>query len=59
MEEGDLWSETEQDPSVLEVPAVNSAKYVGVKSVRYTEIGNAPEADAEEPNDWDLVNAVR
>ena len=30
MEEGEIGSESEQDPSVLEVPAINWAKYVGV-----------------------------
>ena len=35
MEEGEIGSGSEQDPSVLEVPAINWAKYVGVKSVQY------------------------
>ena len=30
MEEGEIGSETDQDPSVLKVPAVNWAKCVGV-----------------------------
>ena len=59
MEEGEIDSETDQDPSVLKVPAVNWAKYVGVKSVQYIKMGHAPKVDAEEPNDWGLENAVR
>ena len=58
MEEGKIGSETDQDPSVLEVPAVERAKYVGVKSVKYMKIGHALKVDTEEPNDWDLKNAV-
>ena len=38
MEEGEIDSETDQDPSVLEVPAWNWARYVGVKSVQYVEM---------------------
>ena len=58
MEEGKIDSETDKDPSVLEVPAVNWAIYVGVKSVQYIKMGHAPIVDAEEPNNWDLGNAV-
>ena len=59
MEEGEIGSDTDQDPSVLEVPAINWAKYVGVKSVQYIKMGHAPRVDAEEQNNWDLGNAVR
>ena len=59
MEEGEIDSESDQDPSILEVPAVNWAKYAGVKSVQYIKMGHAPRTTAEEPNDWDLGNAVR
>ena len=59
MEEGGIGSETDQDPSVLEVPAINWAKDVGFKSVQYMEMGHAQKIDAEEPNNWDLGNAVR
>ena len=55
MEEGEIGLETDQDPSVLEVPAIN----VGVKSVQYIKMGHAPKVDAEEPNNWDLENAAR
>ena len=58
MEEGEIGSDTDQDPSVLEVPAINWAKYVGVKSVQYIKMGHAPRVDAEEQNNWDLGNAV-
>ena len=59
MEEGEIDSETDQDPSVLEVPADIWTKYVGVKSFQYIEMGHAAKVNAEEPNDWDLGNAVR
>ena len=59
MEEGEIDSESDQDPSVLEVPAVNWAKYVGVKSVQYIKMGHAPRTTADEPNNWDFGNAVR
>ena len=58
MEVGEIGSETDQDQSVLEVPAINWAKYVGVKSVQYIKMGHAPKMDAEEPNNWDLGNVV-
>ena len=35
MVEAEIGSGSEQDPSVLEVPSINWAKYVGVKSVQY------------------------
>ena len=54
-----IGSETDQDPSVLEVSAINWAKYVGIKSSHYIKLGHAPKLDAEEPNVWDLGNAVR
>ena len=59
MEEGEIGSDTDQDPSVLEVPAINWAKYVDVKSVQYIKMGHAPRVDSEEQNSWDLGNAVR
>ena len=59
MEVGEIGSETDQDQSVLEVPAINWAKYVGVKSVQYIKMGHAPKMDTEEPNNWDLGNVVR
>ena len=48
MEEGEIDSETDQDASVLEVPAINWARYVGVKSVQYVKMGHAPRIAAEE-----------
>ena len=59
MEEGEIDSESDQDTSILEIPAVNWAKYAGVKSVQYIKMGHAPRTTAEELNDWDLGNAVR
>ena len=59
LQEGEINSDSDQDPSILKVPAVNWAKYVGVKSVQYIKLGYAPRTTAEEPNDWDLGNAVR
>ena len=58
MEEGEIDSETDQDPSVLEVPAKNWARYVGVKSVHNVKMGHAPRIAAEELNDWNLEQAV-
>ena len=43
MEEGEIDSDSDQDPSMLEVPAVNWAKYVGVKSVQYKKRDMHPE----------------
>ena len=59
MEEGEIDSETDQDPSILEEPAWNWAKYVGVKSVQYVKMGHAPKVAAQEENNWDLEQAVR
>ena len=59
MEEGEIDSETDQDPSVLEVPAINWARYVGVKSVQYVKIGHASRISSEEKNHWNLEQAVR
>ena len=59
MEEGGIESETDQDPSILEVPAINWARYVGVKSVQYVKIGHARKVVAQEENNWDLEQAVR
>ena len=58
MEEGEIGSESEQDPSILEVPAINWAKYLGVKGVPYIKMGHAPRVDAIEQNNWDLGNSV-
>ena len=59
MEKGEVGSETDQDPLVQEVPARNWAKFVGVKRVQDIKMGNAPRVNVEEPNNWDLGNAVR
>ena len=59
MEEGEIESETDQDPSILEVPAWNWARYVGVKSVQYKKMGHAPKVAALDENTWDLEQAVR
>ena len=59
MEEGEIESETGQDPSILEVPAINWARYVGVRSVQYVKMGHAPRVMAQEVNNWDLEQAVR
>ena len=48
MEKGEIESETDQDPSILEVPAINWARYVGVKSVQYVKMGHAPKILAQE-----------
>ena len=59
MEEGEIKSETDRDPSVLEVPAINWARYVGVKSVQYVKMRHASKVTAMEENNWDLGQAVR
>ena len=59
MEEGEIESETDQDPSILEVRAINWARYVGVKSVQYVKMGHAPKIAAQEENNSDLAQAVR
>ena len=59
MEEGEIGSETVQDPTVLEVPVVNWVKNVGVKRVQYIKIGHSLRVNAAEPNNWDPGNAVR
>ena len=59
MEQGEIDSETDQDPSVLEVPASNWARYIGVKSVQYVKMGLAPRLAAQEENNWDLEQPVR
>ena len=43
MEEGEIDSGTDQDPSVLEVPATNWARYFGFKSVQYCKNGTRTE----------------
>ena len=59
MEEGEIESETDQNPSVLEVLAINWARYVGVKRVQYVKLGHAPKIDAKEKNDRSLEQAVQ
>ena len=59
MEEGLIESETDQDPSILEVPAWIWARYVGVKSVQYVKMGHAPKVAALDENNWDLEQTVR
>ena len=57
MEEGEI--ESDQDPSILEVPAWNWARYVGVKSVQYVKMGHALKIAALDENTWDLEQAVQ
>ena len=59
MEEGEISSDSEMAPSVLEVPTINWAHYLGVKSVQYIKMGHAPRIQALEPNNWDHENTVR
>ena len=59
MEEGEIESETDQDPSILEVPAWKWARYVGVKSVQYVKMGHAPKEAALDENNWDLEQTVQ
>ena len=39
MEEGEISSDSEMAPSVLEVPTINWASYLGIKSVQYIKMG--------------------
>ena len=50
MEEGQIDSEKDQDPSILEVLAWNWGRYVGVKSVQYVKMGHAPKVAALDEN---------
>ena len=59
MEEGEIDSERDQDPSISEVPAWEWARYVGVKGAQYVTIGHAPIIAAQDENNWDLEQAVR
>ena len=59
MEEGEIDSETDQDPSILEVPTWNWARYGGVKSVQYVKMGHAPRIAAQGENKSNLEQAVR
>ena len=59
MEEGEISSDSEMAPSVLEVPTINWANYLGIKSVQYIKMGPAPRIQAIEPNNWDHENTVR
>ena len=56
MEEGEISSDSEMAPSVLEVPTINWANYLGIKSVQYIKMGHAPRIQAIEPNNWDHEN---
>ena len=58
MEEGEIDTDTDQDPSILKVSAINWARYVGVEGVQYVKMGHAPKIAAEEQNDWNLEQAV-
>ena len=59
MEEGEISSDSELAPSVLEVPAINWANYLGGKIVQYIKMGRASKIQAMEPNNWDHENTVR
>ena len=60
MEVGEIESEREQDPSVLEVPAVIGLNIrAGVKMIQKIKIGRASRTNAEKPNNWNQGAAVR
>ena len=56
MEDG---KNTDQDPAVLEFPAVTWSKYVANDSVQYIQMGQTLSVNAEEATDWDLRNRQR
>ena len=59
MEEGEISSDSELAPLVLEVSTAHWANYLGVKTVQYIKMGHAPRIQAMEPNNWDHENTVR
>ena len=59
MEEGETESNTNQDPSVLQSPAVNWAKYIGVRSLQNEKMGHPLRKNAKELNNWDLRIAFK
>ena len=59
MEEGEISGDSELAPSVLEVPTINWANYIGVKIVQYIKMGHAQNVQALEQDNWDLENIVR
>ena len=56
-EERAINSKTDKDPSVLEVPATNGARYVGFKTVQHVEMGPTLGILAEDDNNWMLEQA--
>ena len=44
-------SDTDQDPSILEIPAVNWANYLSVKSIQYIKMVHAPKVEVDTLND--------
>ena len=59
MEEGEISSDSELAPSVLEVPTINWTNYIGIKNVQYIKMGHAPRVQALEQYSWDLEQTVR
>ena len=59
MGEGEVSSDSELAPSVLEEPTINWANNVGIKSVQYIKMGHSPKVQAFEQKSWDLENTVR
>ena len=44
MEEGEISSDSEVAPSVLEVPTINWTNYIGIKNVQSIKMGHAPKS---------------
>ena len=59
LREKEIDSETYQNLSFLEVPAINWAQCVGEKHVYYAKMGQTPGVAAEEDKNWDLERTVR
>ena len=59
MEEGEISSDSELAPSVLEVPTINWANYIGVNSVHYRNMGHDSRIQATESNIWNHENTLR
>ena len=48
MKDGEISSDSEKTPSVLEVPTKNRANYMWLETVHYTKMGHAPRLHATE-----------
>ena len=59
MEEGEISSDSELALSVLVLPTINWANYLGVKSEQNITMGHSPRIQAMKTNNWDHKDTVR